>query len=624
MKLLRWLPLLALAGVPLVHCGGTAPIDPAPDGSAPDASADVAPPPTADAEADADATPQRPPPGPPTLSKVDVLFVVDNSRGMLEKQRLLAASAGTFIERLLTPRCVDAAGAVVGTSVDGACASGALEHPQVKDLHVGVVTSGLGGMGSDSCSPDLPGNDDKARLVNRPNLPSAPNGFLAFAPGAPAPALTEPTALVRDTAALVSGVGDRGCGFEGPLEAMYRFLIAPDPAAPTRAGNQASPGPVDATLLAQRKAFLREDSVLAVVVLTDEDDSTVDPYSLGGQGWAFMNVVFPASVGIAGAQRDVTRGGSTAPKGTTACAQDPASAACTSCGFRSDPRVTSDPRCAENQGYYGPNDDDMNVRFFEMKRRFGVDPQYPVRRYVDGLSALQIPRGTAEHDANGNYVGGTECRNPLFASGLPTSGTGELCRLAPGPRTPYDVHFAVLTGLPPALGSRSSATGAPVPLAAGDWEKLVGRDPERYDATGLDPHMAQSTEPRAGLPPPSAADDADPVHGREWSTNKRDLQFACTFALDTPLDCSAPANRELCDCTPGSTSPLCSAGNPTLQARARALPGVRHLRVAKGLGDQAVVGSICPAQSADPARDDFGYAPTLSQLGARIGQRLRR
>ncbi|MBK6464212.1 MAG: hypothetical protein IPF92_24910 [Myxococcales bacterium] len=625
MKIFRWLPLLALAGVPLVNCGGTTPITPAPDGSVPDASADVTPTPPLDAAtADADSGPPKPPPGPPTLSKVDVLFVVDNSRAMLEKQRVLAASAGTFIERLLTPRCVDAAGAVVGRSVDGVCASGALEHPQVKDLHVGVITSALGGMGSDVCAPDTVGNDDKGRLVNRPNLASAPGGFLAFAPGAPAPALTEPAALVRDTAALVSGVGERGCGLEGPLESMYRFLIAPDPAAPVRAGNQASAGPLDVTLLAQRKAFLREDSVLAVILLTDEDDSTVDPYALGGQGWAFMNMVFPASAGIAGAQRSPNRGGSTAPKGTTACAQNPASADCTSCGFRADPRVTADPRCAENSGYYGPNDDDMNVRFFDMKRRFGVDPQYPVKRYVDGLGALQISRGATEHDANGNYVGGTECRNPLFAKDLPSSGSAELCRLSPGPRTPYDVFFTVLTGLPPALGSRPSATGAPVPLTAGEWTKLVGRDPDAYDATGLDPHMVQSTEPRAGLAPPSAANDADPVHGREWSTNKQDLQSACTFALATPLDCSLPANREVCDCTAGATAPLCSAASPTVQERGRALPGIRHLRVAKGLGDQSVVGSICPTQSNDPARDDFGYAPTLSQLGVRVGQRLRR
>ncbi len=628
MHMLRWLPLLALVGFPLVHCGTTAPPPAALDGSVPDAAADVAADVTPVPDAtivDAGPDGARPPPGPPTLSKVDVVFVVDNSRGMLEKQRLLSVSAGRFIERLITPRCVDATGAVVGTSVDGVCATGKLEHSPVSDLHVGVISSSIGGMASDVCPADtLPaGNDDKGRLVNRPGLASAPGGFLAFSRGAPAPAITDPAALVRDAGELVSAVGDRGCGLEGPLESLHRFLIAPDPTPPVRAGNTASPGPVDGTVLAQRKAFLREDSVLAIVLLTDEDDSTVDPYTLGGQGWAFMNPVFPSSAGIAGAQRSPSRGGSTAPKGTTACATNPASAECTSCGFRSDPRVTADPRCADNQGYYGPNDDDLNVRFFEMKRRFGVDPQYPVKRYVDGLSSTLISRGRSDHDANGNYIGRAECRNPLFAKDLPSSATQELCNLAPGPRTPDDVLVAVLTGLPRELGSRSTPAGAPTPLTAADWEKLVGRNPDAYDTTGIDPHMVQSTAPRAGLPGPGAADDADPVHGRDWTTNQLDLQSACTFALATPIDCAVPANREVCDCYPGNSPPFCNAGTPTVQDRLRALPGIRHLRVAKGLGEQAVVGSICPAQSTDPSRADYGYAPTLSQLGARIGQRLR-
>lgn len=136
MHMLRWLPLLALVGFPLVHCGTTAPPPAALDGSVPDAAADVAadvtPVPDATIPGAAGPDGARPPPGPPTLSKVDVVFVVDNWRGMLEKQRLFSVSAGRFMERLITPRCVDAAGAgVVGTSVDGVCATGELEHSPV-------------------------------------------------------------------------------------------------------------------------------------------------------------------------------------------------------------------------------------------------------------------------------------------------------------------------------------------------------------------------------------------------------------------------------------------------------------------------------------------------------------
>ena len=622
MKTLRWIPLLALAAIPLAHCGTVEPISPSPDASiaADAATADVSRP-TPDAS-DPDAGPQKP--GPATSSKVDVLFVVDNSRSMVEKQALLAASAGRFIERLVTPKCLDETFAVVGDSVDGVCKTGKIEHSPVKDMHVGVLTSSLGGLASDSCPADaLPGgNDDKGRLVNRPNLSTAPGGYLAFAPGSAAPAIGDSATLVRDTLSLVGGVGDKGCGFEGPLEAMHRFLIAPDPAGAARSGNMANRASIDGTVLAQRKAFLREDSVVAIVVLTDEDDSTVDPYSVGGQGWAFMNATFPSSAGVAGAQRPAGRGGSTAPRGTAACLSNPASPNCTSCGFKADPRVQNDTSCAANEGFYGPNEDDLNVRFHEMKRRYGVDPQYPIKRYVDGLSALMVSRGSKEHDANGNYLDATECRNPLYAKGLPADASGELCQLAAGPRSPFDVFFTVLAGMPSTLGSKADAKGAPTPLAAGDWEKLVGRNPDTYDATGIDPHMLQSTSPRAGLPGPGASNTADPVHGREWSTGGVELQSACTFAFATPVPCTT-ANRETCECGTGTTAPFCSSSDPTIQERGRAVPGIRHLRVAKGLGEQAIVGSICPIQTSDPSRNDFGYAPTLAQLGTRIGQRLK-
>ena len=90
---------------------------------------------------------------------------------------------------------------------------------------------------------------------------------------------------------------------------------------------------------------------------------------------------------------------------------DPGSPDCTSCGFKNDPRVQNDARCKENDGFYGKNEDDMNVRFHKMKKRFGVDPQYPIKRYVDGLTKSQVPDRKSEHDANGNYIPDCDVRN---------------------------------------------------------------------------------------------------------------------------------------------------------------------------------------------------------------------
>ena len=65
-------------------------------------------------------------------------------------------------------------------------------------------------------------------------------------------------------------------------------------------------------MLEQRRAFLRPDSALVVVMVTDEDDSAVDPLAVDGQGWAFMAKSFPGSKVFRGNPHQWT----TAPHGT--------------------------------------------------------------------------------------------------------------------------------------------------------------------------------------------------------------------------------------------------------------------------------------------------------------------
>src|SRR5205085_4927764 len=128
-----------------------------------------------------------------------------------------------------------------------------------------------------------------------------------------------------------------GCGLEAQLEAMYRFLAQPDPWTQVTVDNfgDADLGTgVDDALLRQRAAFLRPDSALVVVMLTDEDDSSTDPLAVGGQGWAFMARSFPGSKVFRGDPRN----GTTAPRGTSACtdsSKGPGHPDCTSCGFQS-------------------------------------------------------------------------------------------------------------------------------------------------------------------------------------------------------------------------------------------------------------------------------------------------
>ncbi len=635
------------------------------------------------------------------VDKVDLLFMIDNSMSMGDKQAIFIAAVPDLIQGLVQPNCLDEGSGVALTKClpdamgNCSCAAGTLEFPPVHDMHIGIVTSSLGGRGSDACpeptpNPINPGvdthNNDNGELINRSDpmntqsetavADAAGDNFLAWFPpvaanmGATAPtqpAITASVQLITDFSDLVSGVHQYGCGFEAQDEAWYRFLVQPDPydhvsrdtgecaypaSAPTgQFGNTACLVGVDGKILQQRADFLRPDSLLAVIVLTDENSGeVVDPLAIGGQAWAYMDSHFPGGPGQAA-------------MGTTACGPTPImgvnpgplSPKCTSCGFANDPNVIADKaaggNCAQNGGYYLPTQDDLNTRGVYDKQRFGVDPRFPVQRYINGLSQTTVPDRTGE-DQGGNYVGNANCTNPVFAASLPTDPTANLCTLALGPRAPSQVFLATIAGVPHELlqaiagvdpecsppnvpaGTAQADCPQKATLTAADWTKMLGNDPESYDFTGIDPHMFVSIGPRPGLPSPSSpGNGTDPVSGREWNTANADQQFACTFPLATPRDCSM--QTAACDCTPGrcdacgtnpncSCPPLCGPTSPTQQILAKAYPSPRELEEAKGLGSQGIVSSVCPIHTTDASGTDplYGYRPAVSALIGRMKNAL--
>lgn len=566
----------------------------------------------------------------PAIDKIDLLLMVDNSYSMADKQRILADALPDLLKGVVQPKCVDkvtrADTGVLSdpTKPDGQmCPPGAEPaFPPITDMHIGVLSSSLGGMGSSSCAATSGHADDHGHLLARGDGPGVAAAgdlhFLAWYPDVeqnrdkqnhpdpPVPKITKLADLDEAFRDLVTGVGQDGCGLEAQLESVYRFLVQPDPwKTITVTDLVASYGPkteVDEELLRQRAAFLRPDSLVAVVMLTDEDDSSADPLALGGRGWVFMD---PAPV----------------PRPTAACAADPNDPACTSCAIAPDA-----PGCSPRS--YSKDEDDLNVRFHHMKRRFGVDPQFPIARYVDGFTNTRVPARDDEHDASGNYVAKPRCTNPLFAARLPAGAGEELCNLPRGPRSSGLVYFALIGGVPSALLGDPSADDAAL-----DWTKILGRDPATWDETGIDPHMIQSSTPRPGLPPPSARDDADPVNGREWTTNGHDLELACTFDLyernqsggTDPVRrvCGGDEKkRELCDCDGTKDVPLCAADDKSVQVKGKAYPTRRELVLAKELGDQAVVTSLCPRQLTSPNADDYGYRPAVRAITHRLERSL--
>ncbi|HXN33348.1 MAG TPA: hypothetical protein VN894_15870, partial [Polyangiaceae bacterium] len=521
-------------------------------------------------------------------------------------------------------------------------------------------------------------NDDQGHLINRQVTGDAetpvakagsPLNFLAWYPAVsdnvpsdnpppPAPVAAEttvgdpmtPGTLIGDFTAMISGVQERGCGFEAQNEAWYRFLVQPDPFTSIQVSSTppqvASLHGYDSTILQQRKAFLRPDSLLAIIVVTDENEEVANPLSVGGEGYLYEGTGWPNSPSSA------------APEGTRECASNPLDPNCTSCAFSNvaDDKTTFPARCPNDPptgsaGYLDATDDSINVRFFHQKQRFGVFAGYPVSRYLRGLTQTSVPDRDHEVEPDsGNYVGEEDmvanCVNPIFASNLPADATdpAALCNLARGPRTPDLVYYAAIAGVPHQLLQARAGVDPECPpgtaqadcpqkgkLTDDDWLKITGKDPENYDFTGADFHMVESETPRGSPPvcPPAASDSCDPINGREWNSNKGDLQFACTFQLTQPKDCSLPQFQGACDCYDGpgainlSDKPLCQKTNGSytaVQTYGKTYPSVREMVIAHAMGDQGIVSSMCPIHTTPASQDDpvFGYRPAVNAIINRL------
>ena len=126
------------------------------------------------------------------IDKIDLLFMIDNSQSMGDKQKLLASAVPQLVDRLVVPRCVNAAGDVkLRTSPSEACPAGfAPEFRAVNDIHIAVITSSLGAHGAVAPVPGCSGGspaDDRAQLLAKVrtgmSLQSYANsGFLAWDP----------------------------------------------------------------------------------------------------------------------------------------------------------------------------------------------------------------------------------------------------------------------------------------------------------------------------------------------------------------------------------------------------------------------------------------------------------
>jgi hypothetical protein len=280
-----------------------------------------------------------------------------------------------------------------------------------------------------------------------------------------------------------------------------------------------------------------------------------------------------------------------------------------------------------------PNDpvpDAPNLRCWNQKKRFGVDMLFPLQRYVDGLSKSKV------YDRNGFLV-----QNPLFDD-LPFQRAQQQGAPLQRPRiarSPGLVYLVNIVGVPwqdLARNPKNLAEGYK-PSSEINWDLILG-NPFAIEASQrkqpTDPVMREDKFARNGTHPITGEeigpDKWNSVNGREWNTQGQDLQYACIFELDTPRDCSDSTSS--CDCSgnlDAQKNPLCetapdSGTFSTVQGRAKAYPGTRHLAVARGLGSSAVVGSICAPNLKDPQAADFGYRPAINAFVDAAAARLEK
>ncbi|MEZ4407668.1 MAG: hypothetical protein R3A52_14500 [Polyangiales bacterium] len=202
------------------------------------------------------------------IDAVDLLFVVDNSNSMQPYQARLGEQFGVLIDQLVNP--------------PRDATSGLPLRPPVRSLHLAVVSTDLGTPGTTAIGTCDRANDvgddgllnpirsGAAMRNHRPwtTLPADARPerctqnpdqyptFLTF------DADTSDAAAFREDFVCNAYLSTQGCGLEQQLESAYRALVVHNP--------RATPGNMD-----PNAGFVRDDAVLGVVVISDEEDGSV-------------------------------------------------------------------------------------------------------------------------------------------------------------------------------------------------------------------------------------------------------------------------------------------------------------------------------------------------------------
>jgi hypothetical protein len=191
----------------------------------------------------------------PPTDQLDLLLVSDDSRGMEWKQAALAELLPQMIERLSSG------------DLDG---DGSPDRAPFTSIQLGVVTADMGVGSASVPTCNLMGDDGILQTTSRAT------GCSATYPAILSWSTRQSPGSVGSDFACVAQTGSDGCGFEQSLESPLKALspssatdwTGPDYAAPAFRGSPHGDR--------ENAGFVRRDSMLAVMIFTDEDDCSAE------------------------------------------------------------------------------------------------------------------------------------------------------------------------------------------------------------------------------------------------------------------------------------------------------------------------------------------------------------
>lgn len=210
--------------------------------------------------------------------QIDLLFVIDNSGTMGEEQINLARNFPLLIEQL--ENLTDSEGMPVNPDVQIMVTTTDFGNPLCTPFEPEGYDPAAGSPINTSCTSRL---DDFTDLLGTTSVPEAcenlcptpvePEGdYIAFSPaGDNIPDSVMPVDIdgdgdmdspVAQALSCIGPQGINGCGYESPLENMLQAL---------NPGSEWNSGPTP---------FLRDNALLAIAVITDEADCSVEDYSI--------------------------------------------------------------------------------------------------------------------------------------------------------------------------------------------------------------------------------------------------------------------------------------------------------------------------------------------------------